>query len=261
MPIPTKVTELIAKSGNNFHAKVARWFSENGWHVIVSPYYMDQTQNKSREIDLVAERVWDYSDGGGRRSQDVAVRLYIECKYVQSHAVFWFADKDMDSAKELVCANGPFEANNTYTMNHHYLVPDQKVAKLFATSAEKAIENEPFYKALNQALNAMVAIRGRPVSIPSLKRANHTPQVTIEYPVVVCNSFNDFYFLDFCADLEPAQVNHNFQLEVRYAYIDKRNIQKDDYFLLDMVEFGKLDDFNNSIVSDTKAAAIFLKRQ
>ena len=32
-----EVTKLIRESGNNFHAKVARWFSNNDWHVIVSP--------------------------------------------------------------------------------------------------------------------------------------------------------------------------------------------------------------------------------
>ncbi|MEB3268197.1 MAG: hypothetical protein VKJ09_06635, partial [Leptolyngbya sp.] len=56
------VKKLINNSGNKFHAKVASWFARNGWHVIVSPYYMDQFHNKAREIDLVVERLWPVND-------------------------------------------------------------------------------------------------------------------------------------------------------------------------------------------------------
>jgi hypothetical protein len=38
MSIPAQVQELIDGSGNNFHAKVARWFAAEGWRVSVSPY-------------------------------------------------------------------------------------------------------------------------------------------------------------------------------------------------------------------------------
>ena len=62
MTVPSEVSELIKNSGNNFHAKVARWLAENDWHVVVSPYYMDQTQNKAREIDLIAEKFWPIND-------------------------------------------------------------------------------------------------------------------------------------------------------------------------------------------------------
>jgi len=50
MEVPDEVFKLISSSGNSFHAKVARWLSGNGWHVIVSPYYMDQTQIKKGNV-------------------------------------------------------------------------------------------------------------------------------------------------------------------------------------------------------------------
>ena len=78
MTIPKEVTELIQSSGNNFHAKVARWLAASGWHVVVSPYYMDQTQNKAREIDLVAEKTWPIQDSFGRAVDNIAVRLLVE---------------------------------------------------------------------------------------------------------------------------------------------------------------------------------------
>jgi hypothetical protein len=103
MPVPDEVLKLVAESGNNFHAKVARWMQADGWHVTVSPYYMDQTQNKAREIDLVAEKLWPVMDTFGRTIDDVAVRLFIECKFIPSYSVFWFTDKDKESAEKLVC--------------------------------------------------------------------------------------------------------------------------------------------------------------
>lgn len=257
MGVPDEISKLVRNSGNNFHAKVARWLSDNDWHVVVSPYYMDQTQNKAREIDLIAEKLWPVNNTFGSRMDDVAVRLFIECKFVPSHSVFWFAEKDQESAQALVCASGSFRADNMYTKKHHYLAQSSKVAKLFATNASKAPENEPFYKALNQALNAMVSMRGQPVSVPALKKSRRTPRVVIEFPVVVCSSFDQIYAVDFYAESQPESIKDNFQLEVRYAYIDRHNNQRDDYFLLDFVEFSQLGKFAEAIDEDAKVAAFF----
>ena len=257
MEVPDEVSKLVRNSGNNFHAKVARWLSDNDWHVVVSPYYMDQNQNKAGEIDLIAEKLWPVMNMFGRPLDDVAVRLFIECKFVPSHSVFWFAEKDQDSAQELVCDSGLFQADNTYTKKHHYLAQSSKVAKLFATSASKAPENEPFYKALNQALNAMVSMRGRPVSVPTLKKSQKSPRAVVEFPVVVCSSFDQIYSVDFYTESQPESIKDNFQLEVRYAYIDRHNNQRDDYFLLDFVEFNQLEKFAEAIDEDAKVAAFF----
>lgn len=44
MFFPEEVAKLVSESGNNFHAKVARWMQADGWRVSVSPYYMDTEQ-------------------------------------------------------------------------------------------------------------------------------------------------------------------------------------------------------------------------
>lgn len=250
-----EIDELIRGSGNNFHAKVARWFSENDWHVVVSPYYLDQVQSKAREIDLVAEKLWPMKDMFDRHFDDVAVRLFIECKFVPSASVFWFADKDQDSALELVCASTPFRADNANTKKHHYLSQSPRVAKLFSTNTSRTPENDPFYKALNQALTAMVSMRGRPVTIPSIKKSRRSPRAIIEFPLVVCSSFGQFYSVDFYTDSKPEPILKNFQLEVRYAYVDRNENQRDDYFLLDFVEFNQLETFAKVVDEDAKVAA------
>lgn len=255
MTIPNEITELVRSSGNSFHARVARWFADNGWHVVISPYYMDQTQSKAREIDLVAEKLWPLTNSFGRAVDDIAVRLFIECKFVASDAVFWFADKDRQSSLDLVCASGPFRRDNMYTEKHHYLSQSSRVAKLFSTSNTKAAENEPFYKALNQSLNAMTSMRGQPLTVPSIRKSGRYPAAVLEYPVVVCSSFDRIYSVDFYADTEPQPITENFQLEVSYAYIDRNESQRNDYFLLDFVAFDKLTDFGSAIDSGAGAAA------
>jgi len=259
MSVPAEIDQLVSSSGNNFHAKVARWFQANDWHVVVSPYYMDQTQNKAREIDLVAERFWPVKNVWGDPVGDFVVRLFVECKFVPSYSVFWFAEKDRAAAQKLVCSRGLFRADNSYTEKHHYLAEGRRVAKLFATSAGRQQETEPYYKALNQVLNAMVSMRGGPVSIPSTRSRSHGPMAVIEFPVVVCSSFEQMYEVDFFAESTPKRIESNFQLELRYAYIDRGGAQLDEYLLLDFVEFAQLNEFMAAIGQDAAAAAFLLQ--
>lgn len=255
MPAPDSVKRLIAGSGNNFHAKVARWLQSNGWHTVVSPYYMDQAQSKAREIDLVAEKLWPITDSLGNREGAVLVRLFVECKFVASESVFWFAPKNSDAAKALVCSFGPFQENNLYTEKHHYLSRCPTVAKLFASGNDRAPENDPFFKALNQALNATVAMRGQSPSHPSLSGRHRGKLVMLEYPVVVCSSFDQLYATDFFNEAEPTPIRDPFQMEVQYAFLDRAGHQRNDYFLLDFTSFEQLPAYESALADGAKAAA------
>jgi hypothetical protein len=255
MPVPASITQLIQSSGNNFHAKVARWFQSNDWHTQVSPYYMDQTQSKARELDLVVEKLWPITGHFGRQVGDVVVRLFVECKFVASEAVFWFTPKDKAAAMRLVCSLGPFRENNTYTSKHHYIAESPRVAKLFCSSSARNQETESFYKALNQSLNATVSMRSRPSTHPNLAARQGGILVTLNYPVVVCSSFSQLYAADFLADVEPELIQSNFQLEVQYAYFDKAGRPQDEMFLLDFVEFDKLTTYEAAVNAGARAAA------
>lgn len=258
MSVPAEVAKLVSESGNNFHAKVARWMQADGWHVSVSPYYMDQSQNKAREIDLVAEKFWPVS--GRRQGQsvgDVAVRLFIECKFIPSYSVFSFTDKNIEAATRLVCSTGLFSKTNFYTKKHHYLAQSQRVAKLFATSSGRNSENDPYYRALNQVLNAMISMRGGQVTVPAMRNRGAAPRARLEFPVVVCCSFGQMYSVDFYADSEPIKLTENFQLEIQYAYLDRDGAQRDEHLLLDFVEFEQLAAFVAAIAEDAKVAAHF----
>jgi hypothetical protein len=256
MSTPDDITQLITNSGNSFHAKVARALSAAGWHVVISPYYMDQTQSKAREIDLIAEKLWPVSDHFGRPVANLAVRLFVECKFVPTASVFWFTDKDRSAAEALVTSARLFPQNNTYTQKHHYLSHSSRVAKLFTTSGPKGQESDPFYKALNQSLNALVAMRGKSITVPKESpHHEHRIKAILEFPVIVCSSLTQAYAVDFYSDGAAEPITDNFQFEVRYAYIDRQGGHKDEFFLLDFVDFSKLDGFLSCIDEDAKTAA------
>lgn len=77
----------------------------------------------------------------------------------------------------------------------------------------------------------------------------------LEFPVVVCNSFENMYSVDFYTDSTPSKILENFQLEVRYAYFDHAQNQRDEYFLLDFVEFDKLNELSESVTEDAGVVA------
>jgi hypothetical protein len=250
-----EVEELINNSGNNFHAKVARWFSENKWHVVVSPYYMDQSLSKAREIDLIVEKEHPIYNGFNHLIGHVVIRLFVECKYVPAPSVFWFSYKDGNAARNLVYKGGIFRKDNTFSDHHHYLATSERVAKLFASSSSKSTENEPFYKALNQVLNGMVSMSGREISIPELKKFPGSNKVLLEFPVVVCSSFDKLYQVGFDKESSPEKITDNFQLEVIYAYTDRGSNSREEYFLIDMVEMSQLGKYYELLEKDIKAAA------
>jgi hypothetical protein len=252
--IPTPIQELIDSSGNTFHAKVAQWFVNQGWTIQVSPYYLDQTQQKAREIDLIAEKFWPFMDDFGKHQGYILVRLCIECKFVPSHAVFWFDNKNLREALGLVHRYPGFKPNNSYTHKHHYIARSERVAKLFSSSQTKQQETDLFYKALNQILNAFVAFRHRPriSEADGAKSIGHI--VTLDYPVVVCSSFKNVYAVDFLGKLPTTLQSNNFQLEVQYAHGESLVSQRNEYFLVDFVSFDGLLSFSQMIQDDVSAA-------
>lgn len=258
MTTPKTISELIVKSGNGFHSKVAQWFVNQGWHIIVSPYYMDNMQNKAREIDLLAEKHFPIRPRIGAVDKCLVVRLFIECKYFPGHAVFWMDDRDIVRAKESLCEEGPFKTNNINIDEHHYLSSTYKVAKLFATDKPKGVESEPVYKALNQTLNALVSMKRRAVSIPGLKEKGLKPVKVLTYPLIICNSFDNFYSVDFYDDSAIEKIDNNFQLEVQYAYVDKGGQASEDYFLIDISDLFNLKKIESEINHDAEIALLFM---
>lgn len=245
-----EIKKMVMNSGNSFHCRVVKYLKEQDWTVLISPYYNDNITDKPREIDLIAEKMFRVPSDYGNKKDPVIVKLFIECKYTPQKIAYWFHDRDSFQAEELVSRSMQISKTNTFTKKHHYLSGDNKVAKLFV-SEKNNNENDIIYKALNQSLNSMIYFRKGNAAIP-LKEMEGKP-IVVNYPIIICNSFNSFYRLEVDADSEPVQIQDNFQLEVNYAYIDTTKINRNEYFLVDVVDFNKIDIFLNSLKADVEA--------
>lgn len=248
-----EIKAIVNESGNSFHCKVINALKERSWNLLVSPYYMDSATNKPREIDLIAQKAWTRKGEYGVKGGAVVIRLFIECKYIPQPNVFWFSEKDIVSARQWVVQHTPLRENHISMEKHHYLCTNPKVAKLFASKNRPNTENEVIYKALNQSLNAMVYLRGRQLTDREFREQRMPVLATVEMPVILCNSFVDFYGLDMDIPGEPNPIGDNFQLEVNYAYFDHQANHRTEYFLIDIVHFGKIDAFLEAIDHDKEA--------
>lgn len=259
MTIDKDILSIIENSGNSFHSKVTKYLKSNGWYTLVSPYYMDNATNKPREIDLVAEKAFLYSDRFGRNQRSINVKLFIECKYIPQKVVFWFDEKNMIEASKWVVNNTPLKKDNSYTKKHHYLSTNKMVAKLFADEKNKKYENEVIYKALNQSLNAMVYHRHSGTIIPKDSDEYRDPvSRTVELPIILCNSFNKFFRVEMDDQSNPYAIEDNFQLEVNYTYSNKSDRNIDEFFLIDIVDYSKLDDFLSLLDADVEAIKVLI---
>ncbi len=252
--------EIVRTSGNSFHSKVRGYLKSKGWHTLISPYYMDSSTNKAREIDLVAEKAFTNKDRWGRLTGTINIKLFIECKFVPKAVVFWLDDKNHGAARKLVTSTTPLKDDNNYTEKHHYLSASDKVAKLFAGENGREPENEVMYKALSQSLSAMVYNRGGGSIIPTNRNEYRVPvNRVIELPVLLCNSFENFYCTEMENSKEPIQVANNFLLEINYAYMDMQQRHRNEFFLIDVVSFDLIDFFLGQIDSDVDVIRFFMQ--
>src|SRR3989344_2842552 len=93
------INKLIESSGILTHKKVIDILREQGWKLLISPYYYDNISNTVREIDIIAEKQFSsFSSYSRNSSVQVNVQLFIECKYIKQEIVLWFDNKDIDRA-------------------------------------------------------------------------------------------------------------------------------------------------------------------
>jgi hypothetical protein len=247
------IKDIIENSGNNHHYQVVEFLREKGWTVLVSPYYNDKFTDKPREVDIIAEKPFDIKEWGTWFGT-LNVKLFIECKYITKPTVFWFDKKDMGRAIERMTKDTSISVNNTNIQKLHYYT-EKNVAKLFSSSPEKNLDNELFFKAISQSINALMDYRGGDSIIQKSDPHRKINIIhTISYPVILCNSFSNLYRVDTSLPNGYISISDNFQMEVNYAY--RSNITNSsvyEYFILDMVSFDKLDDFlKNLEESDIK---------
>ncbi|GAI21263.1 unnamed protein product, partial [marine sediment metagenome] len=101
-----------------------------------------------------------------------------------------------------------------------------------------------------QSLNAMIYYKNTG-SIISEEKSNGLQSLKIiNYPLILCNSFDNFYkVIDLGKKKSYSKItDKSFQLEVNYVYFDKLLKRDcDEYFLIDIIDFGEFKDFLNKL--------------
>jgi len=225
-----KIKDIINRSGNDLHLRTVSLLESLGWDVNVGPYYNDPITGKPREIDIVAIKKYELG-----RNNCLAVRLFIECKYISDLNILWFLSKDIEQATKLAKNNSIFNGlddnclqNNSFIPNkkHHYL-QDDDVVKL----ADKSGNYDPFYEGMNGCLNAMIYYKEN-----QHLDASHT----VDFPIILVDSFQNVHKRSECNMPGTSEISNNFQREIDYSYRDKKGNNISRYFLLDVVSFDKL---------------------
>jgi hypothetical protein len=257
--MPVEIDNILGSSGNNFQARVATYLRSKGWTVLISPYFVDTNLDKPREMDLLAEKMYRVTDEFSQVPRAIGFRLHIECKFIKQHTLFWFDEIDRLRLADYVNERKPFATDNAHHKEMHQLQAGNRVAKLFASQGGLGDEGDIFFKATNQVMNAFIANRLRRDLIPRPQRKSvHqlTDQVVlIQYPVIMCSAFDKLYQIDVDGlDIAPRPVGKNFVMEVNYAWLSDKGDQRGGYFLIDIVDFNKIDDFLAAIDGEAEAA-------
>ncbi len=251
--------EIIERSGNSFHSRVVNKLRELEWSVLVSPHYNDNFTDKPREIDIIAEKKFDVHEFIHDWLGTVNVQLFVECKYITDDIVFWFEGKDVERATQRIMRDTGMEdpRRNTGVEQHHYYT-NVPVAKLWASNSKKNEDNEVISKAINQVLNGTIYYRHRGdlKIVPSKNGYVDRVLKRVPYPLIVVNSFDNFYATPMTGDGEPQPITEPFALEVNYAYTDKDRNGVNEYFLIDVVSLDKLPEFLASAIEKADVAAL-----
>lgn len=245
----TNIQDIINSSGNTFQSKVVKYFRDKQWDVTVSPYYNDNLTDKPREIDIVGVKRYPVRDFMNTYLGSVVVRLFIECKYMADTALFWFDDIDKNNALNRAMKDTGLDSpdRDIRIQSHHYCTTST-VAKLFASGQKVQNENDVFYKAINQCLNAYLYYKNKLSAIHE-KNQNDLVLRVVNYPLIICDKFTTLFETDFDNNT-PENITNNFLAEINYAYLNESKESKDEYFLVNVLDYNKLDDFLKNIEND-----------
>ncbi|MFZ5982394.1 MAG: hypothetical protein ACOYS2_02405 [Patescibacteria group bacterium] len=241
-----KIQKIIEESGNSFHYEVIKYFENKEWRVLVSPYYNDYSSDKAKEVDIIVQKDFPVKDHWGKVLGFTRLNLFIECKYINHSVVFWFHKKDNLKAEEKIVSETSlkrFINNSSISKHHHYYV--EEVAKLFSSNSNR---EDVIFKAISQCLNSMVYFRRntRDLFPDTNSRASFKKILkTINYPLIIHKNPNNLYRI-FNSGYQ--EIDENFLLEINYSYIDNEKRSQSEYFLIDVVNFEKMDSFIEKIL-------------
>ena len=253
------IKKLIEDSGLITHHKVIGLLRENGWGVLISPYYYDNISNTVKEVDVIAEKAF-YSESIPRNSSvQINVQLFIECKYIKQEIIFWFDARNKDKAAERLERDTGLEilynrSGADIAPDKFHYVSDDKVAKLFSTNTNR---EDVIFKAITQVLNAKLYYDQNLNKPLFFEFADNKTSVTLilKYPVIVAENYDKFLKVEFDgSNYHYDKMGQRFQLEINYAYLNKdKSSAINDDFLIDVMDYNELKDYLSTLEKEINA--------
>lgn len=265
-----KLKKLIENSGFIPHKKAIDVLRDDGWELLISPYYYDGISNSVKEIDLIAEKQFTSDTQWSHSSVQINVQLFVECKYIKQEILLWFDTKDLDKAVSKVEKNTGLEVLHKrggadIAMDGlHYLAPN-KVAKLFSTNAH---QEDVIYKAVTQSLNAQLYYdqsNNNPLFFGFFEHREVVARI-LRYPIIICDNFSNLKEIEFDdnnADKHKASdIKGHFQIETNYTFLDREKKARTEYFLIDLLNVSDMKDFLTELSVEVRKimSAIDMKR-
>jgi|SRR3989344_243296 len=136
------------QSGHNFHFEIEDRVKAKGWEIHSKLSYLDDVENKPREIDFLAMQQRESYNPRGNQ-----VAIVAECKYLNHDVNFWFRDNPKNHKAYFVdgySTDKLFIDENRF----HFFVP-QKVA----VALEEGGVKKDMYEAIIQTSKALMYFR------------------------------------------------------------------------------------------------------
>jgi len=236
-----KLEEAIKKSGNNLHIKVANFFINQGWKTKLSTYYIDDTTNKPREIDIMAQKIFPIPDD--TRAEELRVNLLIECKHFNEEIALWMYDRITDfTVLNSHDINPILLQQNGVAEKHHYL-NQQQLGWLYDMGKNTKDNQEFMFNAIIQPVKSLTFFRDK---YPMGK--------ALHYAICVYEGIPGIYKIKSLADtnnLQQLQPEPFVTVGLNYSYKSSvnGNLQTGPY-CVDFVHFDKLLDYLKLITSE-----------
>jgi len=216
------------------------------------PSYVDVVKQKSREIDIVAQKKWSVVENITRQRANIVVRLFVECKWIRptDSFHFHFIENDRNLAASLARNNNVLRNREYPSLEdmdkeppriHHYLQVAE-VTKNCDIDRSKGGNRDDYFDAWEQALHALLYSKNQsprrrfaPVDV----ECRDEPTQIIDYPVVVVNSFATFFKRDWQSK-SSTPLKDNFIWSVDYSYpvissTQQQSHRREDFLLISRV--------------------------
>lgn len=246
MASPRSIVDLIGMNGGDFPHEVSALLQDNGWIPQLAPHYVDISTGKTREIDVIGRKKVETKDSFWGSRGEFLIRLFIECKTLESDYLLHFATRNHDKAMDFVKDNLILRQDGEMNLERSHYLTDSEVVKTWDPAGR-----DDFYDAWTQSVHSMIFF----------SENQHEGPYVIDVPIVVFRSFDHLYRRD-GSKQGYSLVTEPFQVEVDYTYpVRGRNTAKT--FFVDFVAFDNLKTFLDtsigqdiSLLSETLASQL-----